>query len=108
MASLERGALYFLLVPKRLEPPGVDGTACPVGMLEGPILGLAELGLADPVRIVTEPEELDFEWAMDEAGVREKVVDSEVDDRLRLGVELVNEGLAIRDVWGVAFGIAIA
>ena len=77
-------------------------------MLEGPILGLAELGLADPVRIVTEPEELDFEWAMDEAGVREKVVDSEVDDRLRLGVELVNEGLAIRDVWGVAFGIAIA
>ena len=79
-------------------------------MLEGPILGLAELGLADPVRIVTEPEELDFEWAMDEAGVREKVDDSEVDDRLRLGVELVNvnEGLAIRDVWGVAFGIAIA
>ena len=27
LASLERGALYFLLVPKRLEPPGVDGTA---------------------------------------------------------------------------------
>jgi hypothetical protein len=66
------------------------------------------LGLAEPVLLVPEAEELDFEWAMDEAGVREKVDDSEADDRLRLGAELVNEGLAIRDVWGVAFGIAIA
>ena len=68
------------------------------------------LSLAEPVLLVPELEELDFEWTMDEAGVREKVDDSEVDDRLRLGVELVNvnEGLAIRDVWGVAFGIAIA
>lgn len=41
---------------------------------------------------------------MDEAGVRKKEVESEVDDRLRLGVKPVNEGLAIRDVWGVAFG----
>ena len=42
LAALERGALYFLLDPKRLGPPGADGTVGPVGMLGRPMLGLAE------------------------------------------------------------------
>ncbi len=98
--SAERGALYFLLEPRRLEPPGVDGTAGPVRMLERlPMLGRPPmLGLAEPVPLVL--EEWDFEWPMGAAGVRELyAVESEAEDRLRLGV--VKEGRAIRE--GVAF-----
>lgn len=92
--SAERGALYFLVEPRRLEPPGVDGTASPVDMIERPPM----LDLAEPVPVVL--EEWDFEWLMGAAGVRELCDDaSEVEDRLRLGV--VIEGRAIRE--GVAF-----